>query len=166
MQDYKSAAALLANEVQTLLNQLNSFNQQDQALKTESCPSAKRDKWIKLEKFRRQLSCTGDENIEVIFDVRPKVFWDDSIGFDKKEVAWSELEAKMKEKFKNQLEKFCTGEHDTDWLMEVIKLELSHTNEKDESFVSKDRLVEFCSTGKVSLKRTSSALSTKKCLKK
>lgn len=147
---YKSAAALLSKHIQGLLSQLNSFHQKDNdSSKSQSASSEKRDQWVKLEKFRRQISSTSSDDVtEVIFDIKPKLFWDDCIGYHKNEVPWEVFEEKIKEKFKDQLEKFCTGEHDADWFMAVIKGEIGHADDNDDSFVSKDRLLEFCASGK------------------
>ena len=113
----------------------------------------KAKRYATLAKFRKQNIVQDDGTQEVIFDISPDLFWNDAVGASKGEAPWDLCEEKLKLKFKKHLQKFCSGDHDTDWFVQVLKDELIDSANLDSPVVKKDRLMDFCSTGKdVSLK--------------
>ncbi|XP_075248567.1 uncharacterized protein LOC142341484 isoform X2 [Convolutriloba macropyga] len=151
----RQAAEQLADNIKRLLKELNLFQESEDKKKKDSkgSKSSKTRKWHTLDKFRRQRSSQvieedADDQKEIIFDVSAELFWNDCIGQKKSEASWELFEEKFRSKFKKHLDKFCTGDKDADWFMQVLKGELIETSNLDNPVINRDKLIKFCSTGK------------------
>ncbi|XP_063718159.1 uncharacterized protein LOC134845196 isoform X2 [Symsagittifera roscoffensis] len=141
-------AEQLTDSIKFLLKELNLFEEKEEATSNSTISSAPSNRnWRTLEKFRRQKSVHDDGGREVMFDISAPLFWNDLMGEQKEEASWDLFQEQFKFKFKKHLDKFCTGDKDTDWFLQVLQGELIDASNPDNPTVTKEKFLSFCASG-------------------